>query len=310
MIGNFFRGRRFLAAAALLAAFSGGSAAGAGTLVDGSGKEVTVTTSQRVVVAGGSVTEIVYALGLGDRLLAVDSTSLYPAAATALPNVGYMRQLSAEPILALDPDVVLAVADSGPPAALEQIRDAGVPVVLIPDEPTPQGVLEKIAMIATALDAAAAGQALHDKVARELKAVAATFGDVAARPRVLFLLTISQNRTTVAAGRETSAEGIIALAGGVNAIDGFERYKPLSPEAAVAAAPEVLLITQRSLDLLGGKETLLATPEIALTPAGRDGRVVVMDGLLLLGFGPRTAKAAGVLGKQLHPQVVLPAELQ
>ncbi|MPZ09544.1 MAG: ABC transporter substrate-binding protein [Kiloniellaceae bacterium] len=262
----------------------------------------------RIVAVGGSVTEIVYALGEADRLLAVDSTSLYPAATGDLPNVGYMRQLSAEPILALGPDMVLAIADSGPPAALEQIEDAGVPVVTVPDDYTPEGVLDKIEVIAAALGVEEKGRALRAEVAAELDAVKAAFGDVSTRPRVLFLLTISQGRTTVAAGRRTSAEGIIHLAGGVNAIDGFESYKPLSPEAAVAAAPEVLLVTWRSLDLLGGLEGLLSIPEVALTPAAQNGRVVTMDGLLLLGFGPRTAEAADLLGRELHPEIALPAE--
>ena len=269
--------------------------------------QVAEAENGRVVAVGGAVTEIVYALGEEARLLAVDSTSLYPAPTQDLPNVGYMRQLSAEPILALAPDLVLAIADSGPPAALAQIEDAGVPVVTVPDDYTPEGVLEKIDVIAAALGVEAKGRALRAEVAAELAAVKAAFGDVGERPRVLFLLTISKGRTTVAAGRKTSAEGIIALAGGVNAIDGFESYKPLSPEAAVAAAPEVLLIGERSLDLLGGMAGLLAIPEVALTPAAQNRRVVVMDTLLLLGFGPRTAEAAAKLGKALHPEIAVPA---
>lgn len=307
--------RTLLAAAAVVVglvfgATGFGGAVQAGTLVDATGKQVTVTANQRIVAVGGAVTEIVYALGLEDRLLAVDTTSLYPAAATALPNVGYMRQLSAEPILALGPDLVLATQDAGPPAALDQLRDAGVPVVSVPDDYTPDGVLAKIDLVAAALGVAAAGRALRDRVAAELAAVRQAFAEVAERPRVLFLLTISKGRTAVAAGANTSAEGIIALAGGTNAVDGFESFKPLSPEAAVAAAPEVLLIGERSLDLLGGMEGLLALPEIALTPAARNRRVVVMDTLLLLGFGPRTAQAAMTLGKQLHPSVAVPSVLQ
>ena len=279
----------------------------AATLVDATGKAVEIDGNRRVVAVGGAVTEIVYALGLQDRLLAVDSTSLYPEAAAALPNVGYMRQLSAEPIIALGPELVLAIEDSGPDTALDQLRDAGVPVVIVPDSHTPRGVLEKIDLIAAALGAEAAGAELHRKVAAELSAVEEAYAAVAERPRVLFLLTISKSRTPVAAGRNTSAAGIIEMAGGVNAVDAFESYKPLSPEAAVAAAPEVLLITPRSLDLLGGMDGLLEIPEIALTPAGKAGRVVALDGLLLLGFGPRTAEAAAVLGRELHPTVALPA---
>lgn len=294
----------------LWVALSGVGAATAGTMVDATGEEVTVTASQRVVAVGGSVTEIVYALGEEQRLLAVDSTSLYPAAVAELPNVGYMRQLSAEPILALGPDLVLAIEDSGPPAALDQLRDAGVPVVVVPDSYAPEGVLAKIDMIAAALGMEAAGAELHRRVAAELDAVKRTFGDLSQRPRVLFLLTISKSRTAMAAGENTSAAGIIGMAGGVNAVDGFEGFKPLSPEAAVAAAPDVLLITRRSLDLLGGREALLSLPEIALTPAAQEDRVIVMDGLLLLGFGPRTAAAAAELGAALHPQVTLPEILR
>jgi len=289
--------RRLLATLALLAGCATGPAAAA----DGTGGVVSV---------GGAVTEIVYALGQEERLLAVDTTSLYPPETAELPNVGYMRQLSAEPIIALGPELVLAAEDAGPPAALDQLRDAGVPVVMVPDDYTPEGVLEKIDIVATALGVEERGRSLREKVAAELEAVKAVFGAVAERPRVLFLLTISSGRTTVAAGRDTSAEGIIALAGGRNAIDGFESYKPLSPEAAVAAAPEVILIGERSLDLLGGMEGLLAVPEIALTPAAQHKRIVVMDTLLLLGFGPRTAEAAKQLGKALHPDLALPAALQ
>lgn len=263
-----------------------------------------------VVSVGGAVTEIVYALGQQDRLLAVDSTSAFPPATAKLPKVGYLRQLSAEPILALGPALVLAAEDAGPPAALDQLRDAGVAVVTVPEDYTPEGVLRKIEIVAAALGVEAAGKALSHKLAADLSAVRRAFAGVERRPRVLFLLTISNGRTMVAAGQGTSAEAIIALAGGVSAVDGFESFKPLSPEAAVAAAPEVLLIGQRSLELLGGMEALLAVPEIAMTPAAQARRVVVMDTLLLLGFGPRTAEAAARLGRELHPSIVLPAALQ
>lgn len=119
------------------------------------------------------------------------------------------------------------------------------------------------------------------------------------RPSVLFLLSIGGG-APLAAGRGTSAAEIITLAGGRNAVQAFEGFKPLSAEAAIAAAPDVLLVTDRSLAALGGRESLLARPELALTPAGRARRVVAMDGLLLLGFGPRTPDAALRLASALH----------
>ena len=279
-------------------------------IIDATGRTVTIHDSKRLVSVGGAVTEIVYALGLSDRVIAVDSTSRYPDKVTSKPNVGYMRQLAAEPILALVPSLVLAVQDSGPPAVLDQLREAGLPVVLIPDDPSPQGVIDKIARVAAALDEQEKGRALIARLRAELDSLDTAVAGLQSRPRVLFLLSIGGGGAPLAAGRKTSAAGIIELAGGANAVDAFEGYKPLSPEAAVAAAPDVILVTNRSLGLLGGEEGLFGIPEIALTPAGQSRRVVAMDGLLLLGFGPRTGSAIEQLAKRLHPGITLRAATQ
>ncbi len=278
--------------------------------IDATGRTVTIHDSKRVVSVGGAVSEIVFALGLSDRIIAVDSTSLYPEELTSKPNVGYMRQLAAEPILALEPSLVLAIQDSGPPSVLDQLREAGLPVVLIPDDPSVRGVLDKIERVAEALDEQEKGRALKTRLETELNTLAASVGRLPVRPRVLFLLSVGGGGAPLAAGRKTSAAGIIELAGGVNTVDAFEGYKPLSPEAAITAAPDVILVTNRSLDLLGGVAGLLSIPEIALTPAGQSRRVVAMDDLLLLGFGPRTGSAIKQLAKRLYPGITLHAATQ
>lgn len=270
-------------------------------VIDATGRSVTVEDSRSVVSVGGSVTEIVYALGLADRVIAVDATSLFPSAATKLPNVGYMRQLAAEPILAMAPTLVLAVEDSGPPAVLDQLREAGLQVVIVPDDPNPKGIATKIDLIANVMGVSEKGRALSTRVETGLKHLREALADTGARPKVLFLLSIGNGGAPLAAGRETSAAAIIELAGGDNAIDAFEGYKVLSPEALVEAAPDVVLVTDRSLGLLGGAENILKGSEISQTPAGRDGRILSMDDLLLLGFGPRTADAAAELAQKLHP---------
>jgi len=259
------------------------------------------TAAERVVSVGGSITEIVYALGEADRLVAVDSTSLYPEAATELPDVGYLRQLSAEPILSLEPTLVLAEPDAGPPAALDQLRAAEVELVVVSDDTSPTGVGNKIAAVAAALDVPEAGRALSNRVAGEFAALARDREALSARPTVLFLLAVG-NGAPLAGGAGTSSQAVIALAGGVNAVKGFTGYKPLSPEAIVGAAPDFILVTERTLDLLGGRDGLRALPGIAATPAGQaeDG-IVAMDGLKLLGFGPRTPEAARELMDTLHP---------
>ena len=269
------------------------------------GADIARSETPRVVSVGGAVTEIVYALGLSDRIVAVDSTSLFPEEAKQKPNVGYMRRLAPEPILALEPTLLLAVEDAGPSSVFDQIREAGVPVALVPDEPSPAGVLDKIARVASVLGAAEKGKALASQLKAELASLAAVVAGIPQRPRVLFLLSIGRG-APLAAGRDTAAAAIVALAGGVNAVDAYDGYKPLSPEAAVAAAPDVLLVTARSLRLLGGRDGVLGIPEIALTPAGQEGRVIALDGLLLLGFGPRTGEAVRLLARALHPGAVLP----
>jgi len=268
------------------------------------GPEAAVAEDGRLISVGGSVTEIVYALGEEDRLIAVDSTSTYPPEAHELPNVGYLRTLSAEPILALEPSLVLAEPDAGPQTAIEQIRDAGVPVKLVSDDPTPDGVIEKITLVAAALNVSRKGEGLAARIEGEFDDLRRYLADVADGPRVLFLLSIG-NGAPLAAGRETSADGIIALAGGRNAVTGYSGYKPLTPEAAVELAPDAILIDSRSLEALGGEDALLARPELAATPAGRAGRVIAMDGMFLLGFGPRTAGAARQLAAALHPDLTL-----
>lgn len=260
---------------------------------------------QRVLSIGGAVTETVYALEAGDRVIAVDSTSLYPPQARQHPDVGYMRTLSAEAILAMQPDLILAIEGAGPPVVLSQIQAAGVELAMIPNEPTPEGVLAKVRAVAEALGEPAKGEALAARLEVEFDELAEHLSGLRERPSLVFLLSISGGGPPQAAGRETAADGIIRLSGGENAITGFQGYRPLSPEAMVALDPDVILITLQGLEALGGREAVLARPEIAATRAGRQGRLLAMDTLLLLGFGPRTPMAVRELAGSLHPDLAL-----
>lgn len=261
--------------------------------------------ADRLVSIGGVVTEILFALGAGDRIVAVDSTSSYPPEADALPDVGYIRQLVAEPIIALEPSLVLILDGAGPPTTVEQLQAAKVPIRTVPDDPTALGIAEKIRIVGGAVGLGPEGRALADRVDGELARLAGEISAVEERPSVLFVLAASNGRL-LAAGDGTSAAGIIELAGGRNAVVGFEDYRPLSAEAAVAAEPDLLLFMDRTLDEMGGMAGVLARPELALTPAAQAGRVKAMDGLLLLGFGPRTPQAVRELAAAIHPGLALP----
>ncbi|MEM6727646.1 MAG: ABC transporter substrate-binding protein [Pseudomonadota bacterium] len=258
------------------------------------------SSQSRVLSVGGSVTEIVYALGEEDRLVARDTTSSWPAEAMDLPNVGYMRALSPEGVLAVNPDLIIAEAGSGPPETIEVLESAAIDFVTIPDGYDREAVGAKIRAVAEALGVSEKGEALAAEVDAELAAVAdsvsARDGDAA---RVIFILS-TQGGRIMASGSGTAADGIIELAGAENAIQGFEGYKPLTDEAVIAAAPDVILMMDRGGDHSTADDELFAIPAVASTPAAQTQSVVRLDGLLMLGFGPRTAEAVSKLNSALY----------
>ncbi|WP_323039357.1 heme/hemin ABC transporter substrate-binding protein [Gemmobacter sp.] len=256
--------------------------------------------AQRIVSIGGSVTEIAVALGATSRLIARDTTSTFPAAIKDLPDVGYIRALSAEGVLALGPDMIISEAGAGPKEAVDVLRAAGVPFVEMPGDPSPAGILAKIDAVARALELPAEGEKLHAEVARGLAEAEARAAAVPGpRKRVLFVLALQSGRV-MAGGEGSSAAGIIALAGGVNAAEGFKGYKQMTDEAVIAAAPDVILMMHRDGDLAVHNADVLAHPALAQTPAAQSGALVRMDGLLLLGFGPRTPEGARELHSALY----------
>ncbi|AXS38972.1 ABC transporter substrate-binding protein [Breoghania sp. L-A4] len=247
----------------------------------------------RIVSIGGSVTEIVYALGAEDRLVAVDTTSTFPAEARALPSVGYMRALAAEGVLSLKPDLILAIEGSGPPPVIDVLKAATVPFVEIPEGHTPERILAKIGAVGAALNMPEKAAALIVTVKADLDALPRASGE---RPGVLFLLSATGGKPMVA-GAGTAADAIIALAGGRNVFGQIEGYKPVTREALIAASPDIVLTMQRHGSTLD--KTALEIPGMELTPAGRNKALISMDGLYLLGFGPRTAAAARELADRI-----------
>jgi iron complex transport system substrate-binding protein len=255
---------------------------------------------RRIVTVGGAVTETVFALGAGAEVVGVDTSSTYPEAATKLPQVGYQRTLSAEGVIALRPTHVLLSPDAGPPAAIEQLRSAGLSVEVMAGAPAPEGARQRIRSVALALGPPASPAALLDALDQGLGRVAARVASQSGKPRVLALYARGPNLVLVS-GSHTPADAMLRLVGAENAAAAIEGSKPLTSEAVVAASPGILLIPAHALESLGGVDGLLAQPGIAATPAGRSRRVIALDDLFLLGFGPRTADAALALLDQLHP---------
>lgn len=257
-----------------------------------------VAKARRIVSVGGALTEIVYALEAQGELVGVDTTSLYPVVAQQLPQVGYARTLSAEGVLSLAPTQLIATEEAGPQAVLRQVRDAGVPVAVLNANNQFEGLLDRVKQVGRitgrADPAARLAQALQQQWHGAL-------GKVRQRQhapvRVLFILAHAPNQVMVG-GRETGADAMLAYAGAVNVMGGqggFAGYKPLTPEAVIAARPDLVLVTDQGLKASGGVDGILKLPGLAQTPAGRKHRIVSLEAMLLLGFGPRMPQALAEL---------------
>ncbi len=257
---------------------------------------VSLAGAQRIVSVGGAVTEVVYALGAQDRLVARDSTSSYPPEALALPDTGYMRALSPEGVLAVAPDGLLVIEGSGPAEALDVLKKAGVPLVMVPDRYTAEGVAEKVRVVGKALGLEDKAEDLAVKLETDLKAVAEAAAKRQVKPRVLFILSMQGGRI-MASGEGSAADAVIQLAGGVNAVSGFNGYKPLSDEAITEAKPDVILMMERGGQHDATLDQMRANAALSLTPAVQAGHIVRMDGLFMIGFGPRTADAVRELSE-------------
>jgi iron complex transport system substrate-binding protein len=256
----------------------------------------------RIVSVGSALTEIVYALGAEGLLVGVDTTSLYPAAARSLPQVGYMRALAAEGVLSLKPTLVIATTAAGPATTLDQLRATGVETLVLPDRYDYDSVIAKIDAVGRVTGKTTEADAMIARGRADMAELTKRLATTTSKPRVLFLLSMGGGAPQ-AAGRDTAADGIIRLAGGTNAIDAYAGYRPLTPEAVLASRADFVLVTSQTVQAMGGIEAILDQPALRRTPAGRAGRVLQFDTLLLLGFGPRTPQAALELAAALHPDL-------
>lgn len=256
--------------------------------------------TERIISADSALTEIVYALGEGERLVGVDTTSRYPADATVLPQVGYKRALAAEGMLSLSPTWLIASQDSGPPIVMEQMRGAGVPVLITSAAPSLAAVEEKISKVAQQLGKEARGQQLWQQVQAEVAAVKARSANVETPLKVLFILSTSGHGLMVG-GAGTSADTMLKLAGAENAAAGVEGYKIMTPEAIIAAQPEMVVVMRGGRTEISADE-LFADSALALTPAGKSRRFLAMGGAYMLGFGPRIGQALADLNRAFYPE--------
>jgi iron complex transport system substrate-binding protein len=266
------------------------------------GAAVTVTDAARIVPLSGSLAEVVFALGLGDHVVARDVTATFPEVADR-PVVTKGHDVSAESILSLRPSVVLAQTDTGPAEALQQLRDAGVPVVVFGQPASVADIRARIEAVAAALGVPEAGGRLAGEVDAAIEAARSRVPSSSEPPTVAFLYLRGQAGVSLIGGPGSGADSMIAAAGAVDAgtAIGLDRpFTPITSEALVAAAPDVILMTTTGLESVGGIDGLLAVPGVAQTPAGRDRRVVTVEDGRLYSFGPRTPEVIDELVGLIH----------
>ncbi len=263
-------------------------------------------TVRRIISVGGAITEIIYALNAGTDLVAVDTTSNFPESTQKLPNVGYARALSAEGVLALAPTQIIASEDAGPPAVIKQLTASGIPVAVLAAHHRFEGVLDRVKQIGDLTGRESQATALTHKLQQEWTQVRDSIEqrntqhetqNKTKAPKIVFILAHAPNQVMVA-GRETAAHAVLEYAGASNAItatNGFSGYKPLTPEAMIAAQPDIILVTDQGVKASGGIDAVLKLPGVEQTPAGRNRRVISLEAMLLLGFGPRLPSAIGML---------------
>lgn len=263
--------------------------------------ELTAATEEaydtsRIVTLGGPLTEITYALGMGDAVVGTDRSSLYPEAVQALPRLDVYRQTSPEGVLSLTPTLVVALEGTGPAGVIEQIESAGVPVVVLPEATSLDEAVARIERLGAIYGMESAADSVATRLRTEVQAAETMQPDAA--PRALFVYARGAGMVLVS-GTDNDIDAVLELAGAENAVTAFEGFRPLTAEAVAEAAPEVIVLPRRGLESLGGIDGLLSQPGLRQTPAGQARRVIPIDDGLLLGFGPRTGEGVQDLAQRL-----------
>ncbi|MFF8545260.1 hemin ABC transporter substrate-binding protein [Streptomyces albidoflavus] len=268
------------------------------------GHTVTVEDTSRVVPLTGSLNEIVFTLGLGEQVVARDITATFEQAAD-LPVVTRAHDVSAESVLSLKPTVVLADTTTGPAEAISQIRDAGIPLVVLDPPKELDDIGPRIEAVAGALGVAGAGKALVERTEQRIDKVRADVPDLPAadRPRVAFLYLRGSASVYLLGGRESGAGSLLEAAGALDAgkVSGLRKdFTAITSEALAKAAPDAILVMAKGLKSVDGVDGLVKIPGVAETPAGMDRRVVSIDDGVLLNYGPRTDQVLADLVDQLY----------
>jgi iron complex transport system substrate-binding protein len=256
--------------------------------------------STKIVSLNGSVSEVLASIGLEKNVAGTDITSNYPVSMKAKPKVGHNRNINAEGVMALQPDLIIGIKKEVTPALQAQFKAAGVKLLLLDQDYSVEGTKKLIHLLSDSLHASAKGDSVIKVMEADLAKVK-PFTPQDKKPKVLFIYARGTG-TMMVGGTGTPIDKAITLAGGQNAVTEFTDYKPLTAEALVKANPDIILLFDSGLQSLGGPTGLAKVQGIKETNAGKNNRVISMDGELLSSFGPRLGIAIQELAAKISDQ--------
>ena len=253
-----------------------------------------------IVVAGGSITEILYFIGEENRIIGVDVTSNYPKETKSIPSIGYVRNLSVEGVLSLNPTLILGEDDMGPPIVVNQLRDVDVELKIIPEYQTIEGIIEKILCIASIIDS---DKKVDKIINSDLLPIVDEINylkvqSIIKNKKVMLILSI-QGVSPIVAGSGTSGDAFIKMVGAQNIFDSFKGWKPVSEEAIIKENPDYIIIPSKDVHKNSDVKSITTNPIFKNTKAGIENNFIFEDTMAMLGFGPRTIKSALKVVKQL-----------
>lgn len=263
-------------------------------VADAEGKTIVITSSDRIVSLNGSTTEILFALGVGEKVVGCDASSTYPKGVKEkLPSVGYQYGLNAEGILSLNPTLVIGRIDVRPPQVVQQLRIAGVTVLLLTEPSSFEEAKQRLQIIGKAVGREKKAEELIEALDADIEKLETKLAAQKGQPKqkALFLY-LRGTQTTLVLGTDTAPGAMFDIVGAENAAGSIKGNKPMTAEAVIAAQPDVYVLFSTGLESIGGVDGLLKLPGLAHTPAGQNRRVVTLDGQYLSGFGPRCGRAA------------------
>ena len=255
--------------------------------------------TSRIVVAGGSITEILFFLNESQNIVAVDTTSNYPEDAKSYPSIGYVRALSAEGVLSLNPTLIIGENDMGPENVLEQLKKTKIELRVLDERNTIKGIEDKISCIASILgkdDNSKKNTSLEKSVSK-LKIISKANSKKNIRGLVILMM---QGTSPVVAGRNTSGGDFLKMIGSKNTMSSFEGWKPAGKEAILLSNPNFILITKRATRNYGSLNSFLKESGIEMTEAARTQNVFSLDGMSFLGFGPRTISSGLEISNKIY----------